>query len=102
MQFLPAWMLAWRVLRPRRWAARGSVLAAKAALADGAAVNLSGGYHHAKPSRGEGFCVFSDIGLIVQLLRREKLLQDSDTIIYVDLDAHQGNGVCHQFLTDSR
>jgi histone deacetylase 11 len=35
-------------------------------------------------------------------LRREKTLQASDPIIYVDLDAHQGNGVCHQFLKDSR
>ena len=99
---LPGWLLAWRVLRPMRWAVRGSVIAARAALQNGAAINLSGGYHHAKPDQGEGFCVFSDIALIVQQLRREKLLQPADTIIYVDLDAHQGNGVCHQFLSDER
>jgi histone deacetylase 11 len=97
---LPAGILAWRVLRPMRLAARGSVIAAKAALENGAAVNLSGGYHHAKPGRGEGFCVFSDIALIVRQLRREKLLKLEDAIVYVDLDAHQGNGVCHQFLSD--
>jgi len=99
---LPNWLLAWRVLRPMRWAVRGSVLAAQAALQTGAAVNLSGGYHHAKPNQGEGFCVFSDIALIVRQLRREKRLDPGDAVIYVDLDAHQGNGVCHQFMHDSR
>lgn len=102
LRFLPGWLLAWRVLRPMRWAVRGSVIAAKAALKSGAAVNLSGGYHHAKPDRGEGFCVFSDIALIVHQLRREKLLQPDDAVLYVDLDAHQGNGVCHQFMSDQQ
>lgn len=100
LRLMPAWLLRWCVLRPMRWAVRGSVLAAKAALKHGSAVNLSGGYHHAKPSRGEGFCIFSDIGLIVRQLRQESLLKSEDTIVYVDLDAHQGNGVCHQFQSD--
>lgn len=100
LKYLPAWLLRWRVLRPMRWAVRGSVLAARAALETGVAVNLSGGYHHAKPSQGEGFCVFSDIALIVRQLRAEHLLAATDAILYLDLDAHQGNGVCHQFQTD--
>lgn len=99
---MPASLLEWRILRPMRLAVRGSVIAAKAALEKGAAVNLSGGYHHAKPNHGEGFCVFSDIALIVRQLRRENLLQPDATVVYVDLDAHQGNGVCHQFLSDKR
>lgn len=102
LQFLPGWLLERRVLRPMRWAVRGSVLAARAALENGWAVNLSGGYHHAKPNRGEGFCVFSDIALIVAQLRRENALQATDAIVYVDLDAHQGNGTCQQFLADNR
>lgn len=97
LQFLPAWLPRWRVLRPMKWAVRGSVIAAKAALKSGAAINLSGGYHHAKPDQGEGFCVFSDIALIVRQLRHEQLLSPDDAILYVDLDAHQGNGVCYQF-----
>lgn len=97
---LPGWLLHWQILSRMRWAVRGSVLAAKAALQCGAAVNLSGGYHHAKPIRGEGFCVFSDIALIVEQLRQEQLLKPEETIAYIDLDAHQGNGVCHQFLID--
>jgi histone deacetylase 11 len=55
LHFLPGWLIDWRVSRPMRWAVRGSVLAAEAALRTGWAVNLSGGYHHAKPSHGEGF-----------------------------------------------
>ena len=100
-QFCPAWLLRWRVLLPMRWAVRGSVLAAKEALKTGQAVNLSGGYHHAKPAQGEGFCAFSDIALIVAELRRDALIQDGDHVAYIDLDAHQGNGVCHEFRNDS-
>lgn len=97
---LPATLTRWRVLRPMRWGARGSVLAAQAALETGLAVNLSGGYHHAKPTEGEGFCIFSDIALLVSQLRAENKLTSTDRIAYIDLDAHQGNGVCHHFLND--
>lgn len=100
-QFCPAWLLRWRVLQPMRWATRGSVLAAKAALETGLSVNLSGGYHHAKPSSGEGFCVFSDAALIVRQLRVEGLMPKEERVAYIDLDAHQGNGVCHQFRNDT-
>ncbi len=96
----PAALLNQHVLQPMRWAARGSVLAAKAALEQGIAVNLSGGYHHAKPSRGEGFCIFSDIALIVRQLRSEGELTLEQKTVYIDLDAHQGNGVCYQFKND--
>jgi histone deacetylase 11 len=97
---LPAWIARWRVLRPMRWAVQGSIQAARCALESGVAVNLSGGYHHAKPNQGEGFCLFSDAAMIVRQLRAEKRLLPEDAIAYVDLDAHQGNGVCHQFRDD--
>jgi histone deacetylase 11 len=88
------------VLAPMRWATRGSVLGARAALEQGLAINLGGGFHHAKPDKGEGFCVYSDIALAVHDLRAGSLISGTDQIAYVDLDAHQGNGVCHQFLND--
>jgi len=66
----------------------------------GQAVNLSGGYHHAKPNQGEGFCLFSDVAMIVHRLRAEQRLLPTDPVAYIDLDAHQGNGVCHQFRDD--
>ena len=65
-------------------------------------MNLSGGYHHAKPDHGEGFCVFNDIAYLVHRLRSDGQLGPDDRVAYIDLDAHQGNGVCHHFLTDRR
>jgi histone deacetylase 11 len=83
-----------------RWAVGGSLVAAREALACGVAVNLSGGYHHAKPDSGEGFCVFNDIAYLIHGMRREGRLAAEDRVAYIDLDAHQGNGVCHHFRTD--
>src|SRR3954447_18259461 len=59
----PAWVTDWCVLRPVRWAARGTVLAVREAVRGALAVNLSGGYHHAGPDRGEGFCLYNDLAL---------------------------------------
>jgi histone deacetylase 11 len=99
---LPAWGI-WRfVLRPMRWAVAGSLVAAREALASGVAINLSGGYHHAKPDGGEGFCVFNDIAYLVHSLRAEGRLGPEDRVAYIDTDAHQGNGVCHAFRDDRR
>lgn len=96
----PAWLLRWRIVQPMLWAVRGTILAAEAALQHGWAANLSGGYHHAKPDRSEGFCLFSDIAIAVRALRASAALKPPGRIVYIDLDAHQGNGVCHQFMDD--
>lgn len=97
---LPAWVTDWRVLKPMRWATAGTIVAAQEAVRTGLAVNMSGGYHHASRDRGEGFCIYSDIALAVHELRRTDRVSADDKIIYVDLDAHQGNGVCHEFFDD--
>ncbi|HUG70799.1 MAG TPA: histone deacetylase [Pirellulaceae bacterium] len=102
IKHLPGWAIDWHVLRPMRWATRGTIIAAQEALKHGFAVNLSGGYHHAKPNRGEGFSIYADIGIGVASLRNDNLIADTDRIVYVDTDAHQGNGVCHTFMNDSR
>lgn len=99
---LPAWMIDWHVLRPMRWATRGTLLAAEASLSHDLAINLGGGFHHAKPTQGEGFCIYSDIGIAVESLRARGLIQEDSRVVYVDIDAHQGNGVCHTFLKDNR
>lgn len=96
----PAWLLRWRIVQPMLWAVRGTILAAEEALHHGWAANLSGGYHHAKPDRSEGFCLFSDIAVAVRALRSSGTLKPPGRVVYIDLDAHQGNGVCHQFLDD--
>src|SRR5215472_777442 len=38
----------------------GSILAAQLALKAGIAVNVGGGFHHAFPDHGEGFCMLHD------------------------------------------
>lgn len=97
------WRLTdWRVLRPMRWATMGTVVAAREALWSGFAANLAGGYHHAKPEGMEGFCVYADVALAVAALRREQSLGDDARVVHVDLDARQGNGICHCFQHDRR
>lgn len=99
---VPGWLTDWRVLRPMRWATAGTVRAAREALRTGMAFNLSGGYHHASRDRGEGFCVYADVGVAVTLLRDEGRLGADDRVVYIDLDAHQGNGVARVFADDPR
>lgn len=102
VELIPYSVIEAGFLIPMRWAVRGSVIAARQALVDGVAINLGGGFHHAKPDKAEGFCLFSDIALTVAQLRADETLKSDARIAYIDLDAHQGNGVCHQFLNDSR
>src|SRR5256885_7412944 len=45
----------------RSLAAGGTILAAQSALRDGFGANLSGGFHHAHPGHGEGFCAIHDV-----------------------------------------
>lgn len=67
----------------------GTLEAARAALEDGIAVNLSGGTHHAFPDRGEGFCVFNDVAVAARVMKEEGR---AEGILILDLDVHQGNG----------
>lgn len=69
--------------------AGGSMLAARRCLADGVCVNLGGGFHHAFPDHGEGFCMINDVAVAIRVLQREKRIQRA---MVVDLDVHQGNG----------
>lgn len=76
------------VARSRR-SAGATVMACRAALQDGAAVNLAGGTHHAYADRGEGFCCFNDVVVAARVMRQEE--RAARTLI-IDLDVHQGNG----------
>jgi histone deacetylase 11 len=99
---VPGWLLDRLVLRPMRWATAGTILAAREAMACGLAINLSGGYHHASPNRGEGFCIYNDIAIAISVLRQTGMLATDERVAYVDCDAHQGNGVCHAFANERR
>jgi acetoin utilization protein AcuC len=55
------------------------------------------GLHHAARDRASGFCVFNDIGVAIEVLRRRHGLR---RIGYVDIDAHHGDGVYYAFASD--
>jgi histone deacetylase 11 len=93
---LPAWVIDWRILRPMRYATGGTVLACRAALESGLAINIGGGYHHAGADWGGGFCVYADVALAAKILHDEGR---AGTVMVVDLDAHQGNGTASIFAT---
>lgn len=94
--------LSEKILNPMKWAVAGTIKAAELALSCGIAVNMSGGYHHASRSKGEGFCVFSDIAIAIEKLRKMGTLTPrKDRIAMIDLDAHQGNGLERIFSDDS-
>ena len=70
-------------------AAGGSVLAADHALNDGVAISLGGGFHHAFPDHGEGFCMIHDVAIAIRCMQRDGKIR---TAMTVDCDVHQGNG----------
>jgi acetoin utilization deacetylase AcuC-like enzyme len=67
----------------------GTVLAARKALECGLAVHIGGGFHHAFPDHGEGFCLLNDVAVAARKVVEEKL---ADRVMIVDCDLHQGNG----------
>jgi len=75
----------------------GSILAGKMALRDGFASNLSGGFHHAYPEHGEGFCVIHDVAVAIRKLQADGAIKKA---IVVDTDVHHGNGTAAIFLND--
>lgn len=88
LQFAPL-SLDRAVLEPFRRASGGTLLAARQALHCGIGINLGGGYHHAKPDRGEGFCLYADVPIAIRKLQSESLIKRA---IVIDVDVHQGNG----------
>ena len=77
--------------------AGGSILAARRALADRVAVNIGGGFHHAFPGHGEGFCVLHDVAIAIRKLQADG---DIERALTVDLDVHHGNGTAFIFARD--
>jgi acetoin utilization deacetylase AcuC-like enzyme len=79
-------------------AAGGSILAGRKALEDGFAANLSGGFHHAYPGHGEGFCMIHDVAVGIRALQASGAIR---TAMVVDTDVHQGNGTAAIFANDA-
>ncbi len=75
-------------------AAGGSMLAARQALRDRVCFNIGGGFHHAFPDHGEGFCMIHDVAIAIRRLQKDGLIKRAMT---VDCDVHQGNGTAAIF-----
>ncbi len=80
-----------------RLCAGGSLLAAELVASGKAtrAFHFAGGLHHALPGRASGFCYVNDAVLAILYLKSRGL-----RVLYVDIDAHHGDGVQHAFYED--
>jgi acetoin utilization deacetylase AcuC-like enzyme len=75
----------------------GTLAAADDALKQGWGANLAGGTHHAFADEGAGYCVFNDLAVTIQWLRRDGRIRRAAV---VDLDVHQGDGTARIFSGD--
>jgi acetoin utilization deacetylase AcuC-like enzyme len=75
-------------------AAGGSIMAANHALTDRVAFNIGGGFHHAFPDHGEGFCMIHDVAVAIRRMQRDDKIRRAMT---VDCDVHHGNGTAAIF-----
>ena len=62
-------------------------------------VSIGGGLHHAKPSYGEGFCLYNDVAFCASYLLQEYKLK---RVLILDTDAHAGNGTAEYFYQEPR
>jgi acetoin utilization protein AcuC len=77
----------------------GATLNAAAAVLEGPvrrAFVPIGGLHHAARDKAAGFCVFNDVGVLIESLRKRGLAR----VAYVDIDVHHGDGVFYPFEYD--
>lgn len=83
-----------RLVQRSRHIANGTVQCALYAREHGVAMNIAGGTHHSFTYKGEGFCLFNDIGIAANYLLHHNIVKK---ILVVDLDVHQGNGTAQIF-----
>lgn len=86
--------IPWSVEMARAfWLAAGGTMAAtELAMEHGGAYNIGGGFHHAFPGHGEGFCAIHDVAVAIRKGKRRAMV--------VDVDVHHGNGTAAIFADD--
>jgi len=77
------------IVRRTRYSAGATIEACRAALAEGVAVNLAGGTHHAFGDHGQGYCWLNDSVIAARSIQAAGLVEK---ILIIDCDVHQGNG----------
>ncbi|MDH5744773.1 MAG: histone deacetylase, partial [Candidatus Aminicenantes bacterium] len=75
----------------------GTIEACDNAIESGLGIHIGGGFHHAFPDHGEGFCVLNDIACGVKHLQGAQKIVKA---LIVDCDLHQGNGTAYIFRED--
>ena len=75
----------------------GTILSSQLALETGFAFHVGGGFHHAFPGHGEGFCAINDIAVAVRRLQHTGAIRRA---MVVDCDVHHGNGTAAVFAGD--
>lgn len=95
----PNFIIQERLLDSIRYAVGGTVLGADLAMEEGWAINLAGGYHHAKAESGGGFGFFADVPIAI---KKQWEINPKLKVLIIDLDAHQGNGNEEIFGSDNR
>jgi acetoin utilization deacetylase AcuC-like enzyme len=78
-------------------AAGGTIAAGQGALRDGFGCNIGGGFHHAYPGHGEGFCAIHDVAVAIRRLQRDGAIGKA---MVIDTDVHHGNGTAAIFSKD--
>lgn len=97
--YQPTWEQYEAALAAQRLQTGGTRLAARLAVRSGRiVVNLGGGFHHAGPERGGGFCIYNDIAVAIAAERHRGL---SEAVLVIDLDLHDGDGTRRAFADDS-
>lgn len=79
------------------WATGGTILAARMSLENGIGFNIGGGFHHAFPGHGEGFCAVNDIAVAICRLQHDGVIRRA---MVIDTDVHHGNGTAAIFAND--
>ena len=74
--------------------AGGSILAADHALKERVGFSVGGGFHHAFPDHGEGFCMIHDVAIAIRRMQHDHKITRAMTL---DCDVHQGNGTAFIF-----
>lgn len=85
--------------------AGGTLQCAETLLAGSAAhaVNFAGGMHHADRARAGGFCVYNDTALALRrFLDPGPGRVGARRVVYIDVDAHHGDGTQNIFYDDPR
>lgn len=60
------------------------------------AVNLGGGLHHGFKNKASGFCIYNDSSIAIKYMQEKY----NARVLYVDTDAHHGDGVQFRFYDD--